>query len=92
MYFYLSLQAPKCLNWAHHILNSVSGIARNCCVVFILFSMCMTIWLSGMIFYNSLMFVILCTQMFRISHQLPLELIPWTVRMYFYSVIILAKN
>ena len=45
-----------------------------------------------MIFYNSLMFVILCTQIFRISCQLPLELIPWTIRMYFYAVITLCQE
>lgn len=41
---------------------------------------------------DSLMFVILCTQILRISCQLPLELIPWTIRMYFYAVIVLCRE
>lgn len=42
-----------------------------------------TISLSGMVFYNSLMFVVLCTQIFTASCLLPLVSIPQTIKIYF---------
>ena len=90
---YLSLPSSQMSELGpSYVMNSISGCCRNCCLNVILFFRTWAIWLSGMIFYNSLMFVILCTQIFRISCQLPLELIPWTIRMYFYAVIILCQE
>lgn len=72
-------------------MNSISGCWRSCCPsAFFLRLSNLTQW--GIFFYNSLMFVILCTRIVSISCQLPLELIPWTIRMRFAAVLALGQE
>ena len=68
------------------VTNSISGCSGSCRPhAFFLYMSSLTQW--GILFYNSLMFVLLCIQIFSISCQLPLELIPQTIRMHFPAVL-----
>lgn len=75
-------------------MNSISGYCRNYCPS--AFFYVWAVWLRGMtIFYfNSLMFVILCTQILPVSSQLPLGQVPQTIRecTYLSAVLVLCQG
>lgn len=60
-------------------MSSISGCCRNCCPS--AFFYVWAVWLSGMMvfYFNSLMFVVLCTQILPVSSQLPLGQVPQTI-------------
>lgn len=63
-------------------MSSISGCCRNCCPG--AFFYVWAVWLSGMMvfYFNSLMFVVLCTQILPVSSQLPPGQVPQTIRVY----------